>query len=130
MHKSTYTPATAIAHAHRHLMVKSRSGSTLAVIIFGVPGIIIGLASIMSGGNLIGLILAAILIGIAILCDPKKQLAAMCGACGNEVAPTSLLCPHCQTRLTAAPRKRDLGLIVIIGFLLLLAGFIVWLAYQ
>lgn len=32
-------------------------------------------------------------------CDTKKSRIYFCGNCGNDVSPTSTLCPHCRAQL-------------------------------
>ena len=125
-------PTTGSTHAYRHTRSISRGGSGCAAYLFAILGIFIGVFSIASGGNVIGLVLAVLLIGIAALAEPKKHRTAICGACGNEVAPTSSLCPTCRAKLTAAPRRFRLDPVAwaILVFALALGLFFLWLRYR
>lgn len=73
--------------------------------------------------------LGVVLILVALLSD-KAELQTTCGNCGNQVAPTSILCPTCQVQLTAEPIGRQFSrsllrigaliAIILIGIVLML----------
>ena len=69
----------------------------------------------------------------AILSDPKEQHITYCEACGNDVAPTSKRCRHCQTELIAPPRPRRRLSPILLGTLIfaaLIALFFLWLSLR
>ena len=49
--------------------------------------------------------LGLLIIIVALILDSRHIKIAACGACGNEVAPTSTLCPTCHIQLTAPPLR-------------------------
>lgn len=124
-------PAPAAPQAYRHIRSVSRGGSGCAAYLFAILGLGIAFLSIASG-QFIGLILAVVLIAIAALAEPKKQRIAICGACGNEVTPTSLICPTCHAKLTTAPRRLlpDAVTCILILTTLSLAAFFLWLNFR
>lgn len=125
-------PTTGSTHAYRRTRSTSSGGSGCFCILFFVAGVSVAIMSLASGGAILGLMLAALLIVIAILCEPKKHRTTFCGACGNEVAPTSSLCPTCRAQLTAAPRRFRLDPVAwaLIVFALAVGLFFLWLRYR
>ena len=107
MDKPTYTSPAPVATAQRLTRTVTTSGSGCVTVLFATLGIVIGIASIMAGGHLIGLILAAILIAIGVMTEPKQPVQSYCSACGNDVAATSRLCPHCHHQLRSAKPPRS-----------------------
>lgn len=98
---STPTPR----YAEKHRRHQQTGGSGCLCLFFFVAGLIVAALSLAAGGTILGLMLAALLILIAVLLDPKTRAVHWCGHCGNEVSDTSVTCPYCQTRLT--PPRRD-----------------------
>jgi hypothetical protein len=49
--------------------------------------------------------LSLIFLAIGWSIDTKTKRISTCGHCGNEVAPTCLLCPVCHADLAPEPRR-------------------------
>ena len=133
MDKPTYTSPAPVATARRLTRAVTTSGSGCVTVLFATLGIVIGIASIMAGGHLIGLILAAILIAIGIMTEPKQQFQSYCSACGNDVAATSRLCPHCHHQLRAAQSSRSAWRPILWAILitsLAIAAFFLWINFR
>lgn len=133
MDKPTYTSPAPVATAQRLTRTVTTSGSGCVAVLFALLGIVIGIFSIMAGGNLIGLILAALLIGIAALTEPKQQFQSYCSACGNDVAATSRLCPHCHHQLRAAKTPRSAWRPILWAIFITsmaLAAFFLWTHFR
>lgn len=60
----------------------------------------------------------------AVLTDSKHGHIHYCGECGNEVAPTSRLCPYCQSRLLPATTRRPSSLLTQLAYALLILAAI------
>lgn len=120
---------TPTQRAFRHIRNTKAGGSGCAAYLFAILAFVVGFFSLASGLNLIGLCLAVLLLGIAAACEPKSHKTHFCGHCGNEVAPTSVLCPHCHTALTPAPKKFRLHPIftAVILFAILVGLFFLWI---
>lgn len=108
-------------YAEKHRRHQPAGGSGCACIAFFLLGLLV---AGMSAGRPAGLILAAILILLAVVCNPRSITLHWCGRCGNEVSQTSLTCPHCSARLTPPRRDRQFDPIwlafVIVAFLIAL----------
>lgn len=108
------------------------SGSTGASFFFALIALITGIAGFFA--YMILLWPCALLAAIAaILSDPKEQHISYCEACGNDVAPTSKRCPHCQTELIAPPRPRRRLSPILLGTLIFAAMiglFFFWLSVR
>jgi hypothetical protein len=129
----TYTSPAPVTTAKRLTRTVTTSGSGCVTVIFASLGIVIGIASIMSGGNLIGLILAAILIAIGVMTEPKQLFQSYCSACGNDVAATSRLCPHCHHQLLAAKAPRSAWRPILWAIFITsmaLAAFFLWTCFR
>lgn len=133
MDKPTYTSPAPVATAQRLTRTVTTSGSGCVAVLFATLGIVIGIFSIMAGGHLIGLILAAILIAIGVMTEPKQQFQSYCSACGNDVAATSRLCPHCHHQLRSAKPPRSAWRPILLGTLIfaaLIGLFFLWLSLR
>lgn len=83
-------------HAYRiHRTIRDGGSSTVAVVIILV-GLVVFLVPIVGipGGIII------MIIGGCLGRRYRKQV--ICSHCGNEVLPTSVICPHCRARLIAS----------------------------
>lgn len=95
---------------------KANANGTAATIL-----ILLGIAVFLFIHWILGLIL--FFIGVVLSFGTRKY--SSCGECGNEVANTSRVCPHCSSRFTLA-RKAPRGNAVFYSALgsLLVAGII------
>lgn len=75
--------------------------------------------------------LGLLLIVIGLLADARYGNKSFCGQCGNEVAPTSNLCPHCSYRLVTPPLSYRLSgarrVLIVMLVLTLIILFLSWL---
>lgn len=101
--------------AHRIHRTRSSGSQLTAIILF-----LVGIGCLLSIWPL-----GLLIIVIALAMDGRRIKTATCGACGNEVAPTSTLCPVCHIHLTAPSLRQQIVkwcVILLIG--LVLAYFI------
>jgi hypothetical protein len=101
--------------AIRKHSTRSSGSQVLSLILF-----LIGLACL-----LIIWPLGLLIIIIALLLDGRRIKITTCGACGNEVAPTSTLCPTCHIQLTAPPLRPQIIKWCIILLILMAAALII-----
>ena len=104
--------------------IRVRSSSTSDSV--AMCGLVIAIASVFcfAPGIAIGLII--MLVG---LCIPAK-VTWLCDVCGNDVQPTSQLCPACQLPMLKAPFRLRLVHWAMIAVVTFLAGFGLWVWYM
>ena len=99
------SPAAAAEKRTRKTKTGGSAGASLLFTLLGLGSILLGLACFLLFSWLLGLLI--ILGGIVLivggsLVDSKYRTDHFCSACGNDVAPTSQLCPTCHASFRTA----------------------------
>jgi hypothetical protein len=88
------------AYANRIIRKVRAGGSGVLALVF----FLVGVACLLAFWPL-GLVLML----SAFLVDAKKKDVCTCGRCGNEVAPSSKLCPTCRAELVTPTASQQVG---------------------